>query len=499
MPVASTLTNIISDGVPSTTSPVSLDGSFSPFPHTDIASKTRIFARSLRTWIFDSPKPNGTKIGAFRLGSSLAVAPEPVSKDGCPGGYYAVIPRGFVCRGDDSTLDGNDPLVRIGAEFPADISKKLPYIYGTVRKPGPIYRRLPNRGELLEAEPDIEKRMAGWLSAPGEIGANYGQQFWLDSPGEIPDPKQSWDAKRSDPIPWFLAQNKPLPLLIGKSKPKDSLIFSRMEPRVGYSILKTFLFEGRRYGLTSDFTIVPTDRLRPIQGSSFHGFRIPQDIDFPFAIVRAPKARLFEFDREKNQLFAKAKAAYRSSVKLTGKQNFFNNRLHYETSDGFWVSDKDVSRLDPVRKMPAWGKANEKWIDVNVTKQTLVLYEGTKAVYATLVSTGEAGLEEAENTTATRRGIFRIHTKLITATMSSDEAGEEFELRDVPYVQYFEEGYALHGAYWHDRFGIPKSHGCINLAPEDARRIFFWTEPVLPAGFRAVLKPLKGTVIFIHP
>jgi hypothetical protein len=272
-----------------------------------------------------------------------------------------------------------------------------------------------------------------------------------------------------------------------------------MEPRVGFSILKTFLFEGRRYGLTADLTIVPTDRLRPIQGSSFHGFRIPQDIEFPFAIVRAPKARLFDFDREKNQLVAKGPAPYRSAIKLSGKQNFFRNRLHYETQDGSWLSDKDVSRLDPARKMPAWGKNGEKWIDVNVTKQTLVLYEGTNAVYATLVSTGEAGLEDAEHSTATRRGIFRIHTKFISATMSSDEAGEEFELRDVPYVQYFEEGYALHGAYWHDRFGVPKSHGCINLAPEDARRIFFWTEPALPSGFHAVLKPLKGTVIFVHP
>src|SRR5690606_2285339 len=102
--------------------------------------------------------------------------------------------------------------------------------------------------------------------------------------------------------------------------------------------------------------------------------------------------------------------------------------------------------------------------------------------YATLVSTGEAGLASADETTATRQGIFRIHTKHVTATMASSESGEEFELRDVPYVQYFKDGYALHGAYWHDRFGVPKSHGCINLAPEDARRVFAWTEPQVPTG-----------------
>jgi hypothetical protein len=57
----------------------------------------------------------------------------------------------------------------------------------------------------------------------------------------------------------------------------------------------------------------------------------------------------------------------------------------------------------------------------------------------------------------------------------------------------------LHGAYWHDRFGTPKSHGCINLAPEDARRLFFFTEPALPESWHGVLRPLTGSVVFIHP
>jgi len=174
--------------------------------------------------------------------------------------------------------------------------------------------------------------------------------------------------------------------------------------------------------------------------------------------------------------------------------------LHYETKDGQWISDRDASRIDPAKNMPGWGNAGEKWIDVNITKQVMMLYEGTDPVFATLVSTGEAGLEDAKHTTATKRGIFRIHTKHVTATMASAEIGEEFELQDVPYVQYFDkEGYAIHGAYWHDRFGVPKSHGCINLSPEDARRLFHWTEPKVPVGWHGALLPLTGTVVFIHP
>ena len=273
-----------------------------------------------------------------------------------------------------------------------------------------------------------------------------------------------------------------------------------MRPRVGYSFLRTFLFEGRRYGLTTDMQLIPTDRLRPIRGSDFHGTRIGTEIEFPFAFVRQPQARLQVHQASTGRMLDAGPADYRAVLKLTGKQKFFQQRLYFETADGKYISDLHASRLDAAKRMPAWGKRGEKWIDVNLTKQTLVLYEGTQAVYATLISSGEAGLEDPEHTTATKRGIFRIHTKHVTATMSGNEIGEEFELRDVPYVQYFDkEGYALHGAYWHDRFGVPKSHGCINLAPEDARRIFYWTEPGVPVGWHGVLKPLTGTVMFVHP
>jgi hypothetical protein len=190
---------------------------------------------------------------------------------------------------------------------------------------------------------------------------------------------------------------------------------------------------------------------------------------------------------------------WRTAVKLTGKQKMEGGKLYYEAEGGYFVDDRHAGRVDPAKKMPGWGKKGEKWIDVNLTKQVLVAYEGEKPVYATLVSSGEAGLGDPEKTKSTKRGIFRIHTKYRSITMDSDVVGEEFELRDVPYVQYFENGYALHGAYWHDMFGTPKSHGCVNLAPEDARRIFHWTEPQVPPAWHGAARSLTGTVVFIHP
>jgi hypothetical protein len=472
---------------------VGIDGVLDPAP---VTTGQRIHARSLRSWIHERPSRTAERIGYFRAGSALPVAGGSAGNDGCGAGWYPVAPRGFVCAEGAATLDEGDAVVVAYRGYGPDFSRRLPYIYGTVRRPGPIYTRLPTRAEAESAEGDLGERMATWLAAPGEVGASYAQHVWLRG-ATPPDARAAWDARSSDTLPSFLGAGKALPTPQGQMSHGADLVGARMKPRQGLSLLQTLLFEGRRYGITTDLDVVPTDRLRPIQGSEHHGVEIGKGVDFPFALVRTEDARLKRY--EKGKLVDAGAATYWSVLKLTGKQSFFKKRLHYETSDGSYISDQDASRLDPVKKMPAWGKNGERWFDINVTKQTLVAYEGTRAVYATLISTGEAGLEDPAHTKATKRGIFRIHTKHVSTTMDSDAVGEEFELRDVPYVQYFEEGYALHGAYWHDRFGTPKSHGCINLTPEDARRLFFFTKPEVPEGWHSAMQKLTGTVLFVHP
>jgi lipoprotein-anchoring transpeptidase ErfK/SrfK len=456
----------------------------------------RVYARSLKAWIYERPSRTAERLGYFRAGASLLVRGERAALEGCSAGWYPVEPRGFVCAEGSATLDENDAVVAAYRGLAADFGSKLPYIYGTVRRPGPIYARLPTRAEAAQAEGDLDERMSSWLSADGEVGASYAQQVWLRG-APPPDARAAWEGKQSDPLPTFLASGRALPTPDGQANHGADLVVARMKPHQGLSLLKTLLFEGRRYGVTSDFDVAPTDRLRPIQGSEHHGVEVGKGLEFPFALVRKETAKLKRYDNGK--LVDAGPAEYWSVLKLTGKQSFFQHRLYFETADGKYISDQDASRLDQAKKMPAWGKNGERWFDVNISKQTLVAYEGTRAVFATLISTGEAGLEDPERTKSTKRGIFRIHTKHVSTTMDSDAVGEEFELRDVPYVQYFEEGYALHGAYWHDRFGTPKSHGCINLTPEDARRLFFFTEPALPEGWHSVMQKLTGTVLFVHP
>jgi hypothetical protein len=73
-------------------------------------------------------------------------------------------------------------------------------------------------------------------------------------------------------------------------------------------------------------------------------------------------------------------------------------------------------------------------------------------------------------------------------------------MESVPYVQYFSKGVGLHGAYWHRSFGNVRSHGCVNLAPLDAQRLFSFTSPRLPAGWTAVLptEHESGTVVRVR-
>jgi hypothetical protein len=452
-------------------------------------------------WVTEvKAKPSGVArvIGALRAGSTVGMKGAPVPGDGCDGGKWAEIePDGFVCLAPNNAVVGSGGDVATALAKRPDGSRTMPYLYGIVRKPGPIYGRVPSGAEAAATEPGLEPYLTTWLEAKDETGASFRADYWTF--GAPSDPADAWAKKLSEPLPPFFAENGLSPLL-GRSirrKEPGALVVSQMKRHNGFSFTHTLLRDGRRYAVTPDLQVIPVDRVRPIEGSGFHGVRIPEDAEFPFAFVRTVGASLYRLSGKK--LVKDKDVARRTVLSLTGKQRKEGNRLYYETKDGAYISDAHASRLDPAKKMPKWGKQGEHWLDVNITKQTIVAYDGTKAVYATLVSTGEAGLEDPKTSKATTRGIFRVHAKHVAATMDSDVVGEEFELRDIPYVQYFEGSYALHAAYWHDDFGTPRSHGCINLAPADAKFLFGFTKPDVPPGFHTAETALTGSVVFVHP
>ena len=134
-----------------------------------------------------------------------------------------------------------------------------------------------------------------------------------------------------------------------------------------------------------------------------------------------------------------------------------------------WLDYRQVSRVDP-RTAPPEGVPSDRWIEVNLDEQTLAVYQENRLIFATVIASGTGAW-------ATRPGVFQIYEKKETETMSGAteaDRSDYYYLQDVPWTMYFDEQRALHGAYWHDGFGYPRSHGCVNLALGDAHWLFDW-------------------------
>jgi hypothetical protein len=182
-------------------------------------------------------------------------------------------------------------------------------------------------------------------------------------------------------------------------------------------------------------------------------------------------------------------------VQLTDQVVTVGSSEYFETTEGWWLRGIDGTKTEPGPAPEGLG-ADEKWIDVNLKRQTLVAFVGDKAVFATIVSSGRPQHD-------TPPGTFRIREKHISATMDGDAeqaTDGPYSIQDVPYIQYFNAGYALHGAFWHSNFGHVQSHGCVNLSPLDAKSLFGWTEPQLPDGWHAVMSTHQkpGTRVVLH-
>jgi hypothetical protein len=133
---------------------------------------------------------------------------------------------------------------------------------------------------------------------------------------------------------------------------------------------------------------------------------------------------------------------------------------------GEWVDSRQIARVDPVAAQPA-GVTGGRWIQVNLSEQTVTVYDNNRLVFATMASTGIDRFW-------TRPGLFQIKKKLETETMSNSVPDDFYYLEDVPWTMYFDEGRALHGAYWHNWFGYPQSHGCVNLSIGDSHWLYDW-------------------------
>jgi LysM repeat protein len=129
----------------------------------------------------------------------------------------------------------------------------------------------------------------------------------------------------------------------------------------------------------------------------------------------------------------------------------------------------DVPSNTPVPEpTPPMGQFGPKWIDVSLGTQTMVAYEGTVPVFTAKISSGVPAHP-------TVIGIYRVYAKYTSTRMHGGTPGVDYyDIPNVPWTMYFYADYALHGAYWHNNFGHPMSHGCVNLSVDVSKWLYNW-------------------------
>ncbi|MDP2776402.1 MAG: L,D-transpeptidase, partial [Anaerolineales bacterium] len=163
---------------------------------------------------------------------------------------------------------------------------------------------------------------------------------------------------------------------------------------------------------------------------------------------------------------------------------------------GFKVlTDADVSMISPDVD------PNEKTISLNLDYQTLSCMEGSREVFFCRVSSGIKYFDPltSEGTDySTPVGTLLTHWKIISKNMTAGSDGAGYSTPAVPWCTFISgEGIAIHGTFWHNAFGERRSHGCLNVTPEEAKWIFRWTTPYvsLAAGEERRNLPEYGTIV----
>ncbi len=261
----------------------------------------------------------------------------------------------------------------------------------------------------------------------------------------------------------------------------------QLAPRNAITVNGRTYYDGEWFYKTTRGTYVPASEVYRIRASSFAGQKLGGKWRLPVVFVLRKRVRVYRKPGRKGRL--RVKRFERFGV-LQKKRRW--GRTYYRIGKDRWLRDRDV-RLASKAAPPAGVGAKERWIDIDVRQQVLTAYEGKRPVFTTLVSTGRR--------TRTPLGSFRVWAKIAATDMRSRPRDSyHYQLWDVPWTVFFKGAYALHGTYWHSRFGHRKSAGCVNLSPRDARRLFQFMGPKLPRGWWAVLprKKKDGTLVRVR-
>lgn len=367
-------------------------------------------------------------VGWVRYGATLPAKPAiKEKKPGClEGKWHEIVGGSYACTADGFSVGKSVKAFRPRIA-PPNIDNIEPFLFGKVNSPCPRYHRIPT----------LEEEQAFAQLAPQQ-------------------------AVRLDYVDQYL----------------DGIHFT--------SIVEEVRDQQRVFYRTSMGKYIRKDKVDILEQSGMHGELLQSHTDLPIAFVYGEAREVFALQGDR--------------LRLLGQ---IEKHARFPVAGSYWHQDKEyvvgpqqIAVLRQDVRVATWHAkpdglgSDAKWIHINLSQQTLVAYEGTRPVLASLVSSGIQGRD-------TPTGLYQINRKFITKTMRGpDDEHGWYEVGEVPWTFYYRGNFAIHGAYWHNVFGETRSHGCTNLPPADARWLFVWLDPQLPNGWHAQFQRDHGWAYF---
>lgn len=443
-------------------------------------------------WVRSAPDARAPRRGRIEPGAAFEVLGLEEGR-GCDSGWHVLELGGFACSAWSVPSDrppAPPRTVRFDPPEPEEFESylehdrydraaegedvALPFVYGRAYRdrPGPIYASVeawrsgePPTGTLPR------RAKVHFVDVVSKIGPEPGSEA---PPAPAPPPA---------PTPHLEPQPAPLPepgwqgpQLPGDPGPSDDLPQDPADPAEPLQGAPPDPAPPEpELGLVRPSgEVVPADAVYLFPVSRFEGRDLRADPVAPGG--RA--AWVLPYDGLELREAPDTEAASLGHLPFQAALDVFGDGDWLKTTDGAWLRARDVRVFEPGPPLQQAG--SDPWIDIDLSQQTLALIEDDEATFVTLISSGL-------RRTPTPTGLYETFDKLVHNDMRSrPRAREWYHVEEVPWIVHFKPRYALHGVFWHWGLGHPASHGCVNLAPRDARTLFERLSPELPRGWHTV-------------
>ncbi len=247
-----------------------------------------------------------------------------------------------------------------------------------------------------------------------------------------------------------------------------------------------------RLGMLTNGKFVKAADLRAAEPSEFAGANIDENAKLPMGFI--VKRGVREWHIEKGEAYKRKKFTYHQTLPLTGRFRTVRGQKFWAFDEDRWARHQDITIARRRNTYPDFATGEQKWIDVSIVTGVMVLYEGKRPVFATLVSVGTDRLGDPKESASTARGTFEVSAKHTTAAGTDPKSfANGVSIYDTPWALELSSGQLIHGSFWHDRFGIEHGPGNIQLSPSDAAKVWQWADPGLPESWHGAMRPTDGS------